>query len=96
MATKDTGEIPVGMRRVCRRFEGWRSGHEARLPIPNALWRTAAEAARKYGVFQAAKALRLDYFELQRHPEKLQQKPSEWMPWNYRETLVRLATPVAA
>jgi transposase len=38
-----------------------------------------------------------DYLtELQRHSEKLQRNPSEWMPWNYRETLARLATPTAA
>jgi transposase len=38
-----------------------------------------------------------DYLtELQRHAEELKQKPSEWMPWNYRETLVRLATSTAA
>jgi transposase len=31
-----------------------------------------------------------DYLsELQRHAEELKQTPSEWMPWNYRETLVR-------
>jgi len=38
-----------------------------------------------------------DYLtELQRHSEELKQKPSEWMPWNYRETLARLAAPAAA
>jgi hypothetical protein len=38
-----------------------------------------------------------DYLtELQRHAEELKQKPSDWMPWNYRETLARLATPAAA
>ena len=31
-----------------------------------------------------------DYLtELQRHAEELKQNPSEWMPWNYRETLAR-------
>jgi transposase len=31
-----------------------------------------------------------DYLtELQRHSEELAQNPSEWMPWNYRETLAR-------
>ena len=31
-----------------------------------------------------------DYLtELQRHAEELRQTPSEWMPWNYRETLAR-------
>ena len=66
MATNDGGEIPIGMRRVCRRFERWRSGHKARLPIPNALWKAAAEAAREHGVFRAAKSLRLDYTKLKR------------------------------
>lgn len=66
MATNDGGEIPIGMRRVCRRFERWRSGHKARLPIPSALWKAAVEAAREHGVFRAAKTLRLDYTKLKR------------------------------
>jgi len=38
-----------------------------------------------------------DYFtELLRHAEELKQNPPAWMPWNYRETLARLATPAAA
>ena len=38
-----------------------------------------------------------DYLtELLRHPEELKRNPSEWMPWNYRETLARLTTPAAA
>ena len=38
-----------------------------------------------------------DYLtELQRHSEEWKRSPSAWMPWNYRETLARLATPRAA
>src|SRR5690242_1684137 len=38
-----------------------------------------------------------DYLtELLQHPEDLKQHPSEWMPWNYRDTLARLASPEAA
>ena len=38
-----------------------------------------------------------DYLtELLRHTEELKQNPSEWMPWNYRDTLARLAMPAAA
>ena len=66
MAAKEPFEIPVGMRRVCRRFERWRKGHKARLPIPEVLWSAAAEAAREHGVFRAAKALRLEYGKLKR------------------------------
>jgi hypothetical protein len=39
----------------------------------------------------------LDYLtELQRHSAELAARPSEWMPWNYRETLARLTTSAAA
>ena len=34
--------------------------------------------------------------ELLRHAGELKQKPSEWMPWNYRDTLARQARPAAA
>ena len=38
-----------------------------------------------------------DYLsELLRHAEELKANPPEWMPWNYRETLLRLTTPTAA
>jgi transposase len=38
-----------------------------------------------------------DYLtELQRHARELEANPSEWMPWNYRETLARLTTLAAA
>ena len=61
MSAKEPFEIPDGMRRVCRRFERWRNGHKARLPIPGVLWSSAAEAAREHGVFRASKALHLEY-----------------------------------
>jgi hypothetical protein len=33
-----------------------------------------------------------DYLsELQRHARELAARPSEWMPWNYRDTLIRTA-----
>ena len=39
----------------------------------------------------------VDYLtELQRHAEELKRQPSEWMPWNYRDTLARLTLGAAA
>ena len=39
----------------------------------------------------------LDYLmELQRHSTELAARPSEWTPWNYRETLAWLSTSAAA
>jgi len=38
-----------------------------------------------------------DYLtELQRHAEQIKHRPSEWMPWNYRETLARIQASAAA
>jgi len=43
------------------------------------------------------KANPFDYLtELLRHVEELKQSPSEWMPWNYGETLARLVSTAAA
>lgn len=69
MATETPLEIPVGMRRVCRRFEAWRNGHQGRLPIPEALWAAAADVAREHGVFRTAKVLHLEYSKLKRMTE---------------------------
>ena len=74
-ALHDDGEIPDGMRRVCRRFERWRKGHEARLPVPEGLWASAAQAARKHGVFRTAKVLRLEYGKLKRMMESAAPSP---------------------
>ena len=52
------------MRRTHGRFERWRKSHRGRLPIPDALWRAAAELAQEHGVFRTAKVLRLDYTKL--------------------------------
>jgi hypothetical protein len=65
-AQRNEGELPAGMRRVCRRFERWRKGHKARLPIPGRLWASAAQVAREQGVFRTAKILRLEYGKLKR------------------------------
>ncbi len=39
---------------------------------------------------QLCNANSFDYLiELQRHAQELAARPTEWMPWNYRETLAR-------
>ncbi len=59
-------DVPNGMQKICRRFERWRSSHQGRLPIPKALWASAAEVAREHGVFRTATILRLEYAKLKR------------------------------
>jgi hypothetical protein len=69
MTDKAAPELPNGMRTIYRRFERWRSSHQTRLPIPPALWASAAAAAREYGIFRTAKILRLEYAKLKRLAE---------------------------
>jgi hypothetical protein len=49
-------EVPTGMQRIYRRFERWRSSHRGRLPIPEALWVSAATVAREPKATEAMKA----------------------------------------
>jgi hypothetical protein len=69
MTTKAVLEVPPGLQRIHRRFERWRSSHQGRLPIPEALWASAAAVAREHGVFRTAKILRLEYGKLKRMAE---------------------------
>jgi transposase-like protein len=66
MTHKTAPDVPDGMQKIYRRFERWRSSHQGRLPIPKALWASAAEVARKHGVFRTATILRLEYAKLKR------------------------------
>ena len=59
-------DIPDGMRRIYGRFCRWRKAHTGRVPIPGALWASAAELAREHGVFRTARVLRLEYGKLKR------------------------------
>jgi hypothetical protein len=61
MTHKTAPDIPDGMQKIYRRFERWRGSHKGCLPIPKALWESAAEVAREHGVFRTATILRLEY-----------------------------------
>ncbi|MDE3187816.1 MAG: hypothetical protein KGM96_09870 [Acidobacteriota bacterium] len=64
MAKPAEADIPAGLRRVHRKLERWRSTHRSRSPLPEALWRAAADAAREHGVFRAGRVLHLEYGKL--------------------------------
>ncbi len=66
---RELPDIPNSMRTVYQRFERWRSAHTGRLPIPERLWAAAVELARKHGVSDTAKVLRLEYGKLKRLAE---------------------------
>ena len=66
MTHKTVPDVPDGVQKIYRRFERWRSSHQGRLPIPKALWASAAEVAREHGVFRTATILRLEYAKVKR------------------------------
>jgi len=66
MMTAQTDTKRVAMEEVRRRFEHWRSTHARRARLPEPLWGEAVALARTQGLFQTARALRLDYASLKR------------------------------
>jgi hypothetical protein len=66
MAKLAEGEIPAGLRRVYPKLERWRRTRQGRSPLPEGLWKAAAEAAREHGVFRTGQVLHLEYGKLKR------------------------------
>jgi len=62
--------LPGPVTDVRRRMELWRKTRPKRGPIPEVLWREAAQLAGLHGVNPIARALRLDYYALKRHLEE--------------------------
>ena len=56
-----------GLEQLQRRFEEFRNARTSQGRLPAALWKEAAEAARRYGLNPTAQALRLDYSRLKQH-----------------------------
>ena len=83
---------------------GERALKKAILHRKNALFYKTQNGARVGDLFmsliytcQLNQANPFDYLtQLQRHADELAASPAQWMPWNYRETLARLARPTAA
>lgn len=66
MAKGAKAEIPVGLRAVYQKLERWRRTRQGRSPLPEALWKSAAEAAREHGVSRTGQVLHLEYSKLKR------------------------------
>src|ERR1700730_10819671 len=77
---------------------------KAILHRKNALFYKTTNGARVGDLFMSLihtcelnKVNPFDYLtELLRHPEEIRVRPGEWMPWNYRTTAVRSATPAVS
>jgi hypothetical protein len=67
MAARETGSLPAGLEGVRRKFERWRASRKGRVPIPDALWASAALAADKWGISRTAGVLRVNSSRLKQH-----------------------------
>ena len=61
MSSRTAHKPPPRLEAGRRRFERWRSEHEARTRIPEALWTLASELGAEFGIHRTARALRLNY-----------------------------------
>ena len=59
-------DFPTALLRAQRKFGQWRERRRPRAPIPEGLWREAAELACAHGINRTARALRLDYYALKK------------------------------
>ena len=66
MADSTHSDFPAACSRVQRKLDQWRQRHRPRVRISEGLWREAAELARTHGINRTARALRLDYYSLQK------------------------------
>jgi hypothetical protein len=54
-------QVPEPLIQLQQQLEQWRGTQAPRSKLPESIWQSAAAAAKQYGVYAAAKALRLDY-----------------------------------
>ena len=59
-------DFPAACSRVQQKLTHWRQRRRRGARIPEALWREAAKLASAHGINRIARALRLDYYSLQK------------------------------
>lgn len=64
---RDVAAKAAGLR---TRIEHWRKARRTREPMPESLWRQAAELARVFGINPIAETLNLNYYDLKRRAEE--------------------------
>ncbi len=62
-------EVPPAMRSVYRRLQRWRRKRKGRAAIPEALWMTAGQLARKHGINPVSRVLGLEFNRLRKMAE---------------------------
>ena len=88
---------PPALSELRDRFESWRKKKENRTdPIPEALWVSAVSLARKYGLNDVTKVLRLERYSLKKRVENLPEPRKPIKPEICHPQFVELSQPVLA
>jgi len=91
-------ETAVGaneLEQLQRRFEEYRNLRPSRGRLPPALWKEAAEAARRYGLNPTAQALRLDYNRLKKRMAAAPATVKQRKPAHAAPAFLELMAPAA-
>lgn len=67
MAGRQRRKVPRDLARASERFAQWRWSRVLGERIPEPLWCCAVSLAGRYGVSRTAAALRVGFYELQKH-----------------------------
>jgi hypothetical protein len=62
------------------RFETWRQNRKGKAPIPDELWATAVEVARRAGINRTSTGLRVEWNHLKRRMAEAQQTSPRPVP----------------
>ncbi len=76
MRRRKRGEVPAPLLRLEERLASWRKTRNPGQRIPERLWKSAAKMAADYGLNQAARVLKLDYYSLKRHMDQVAESAS--------------------
>ena len=63
------------LNQLARRLKEWRNAHPPRTRLPEQLWTSAVEIARREGIYRTARSLHLDYANLRRRVETASRSP---------------------
>ena len=66
MRHKRASSIPEPIVQLQRELEQFRGSHPPRTRLPESLWQSAVELARRHGLYLVAHPLRLDYAQLKK------------------------------
>jgi len=88
--------LPGAVEEVLKGIEHWRRTREKRTAMPEPLWAAATAAARKHGVYQVARVLRVDYDTLKRRAKMRAKKRREGTSARARFVELRPVSPPIA